>query len=152
MAETRYPGCCLCGAVRFSIAAPLPHFYQCHCSLCRRLSGSACDTACFVDLPQFRWEAGEDNIRSYQTASAYRSDFCLTCGSTVPHRMRNGRQAWVPAGLLDEAGDSEVRAHLFVASRASWDRIAEGACHHDAMPEMEELDLCLRKALTPSQP
>ncbi len=34
-------GQCLCGAVKFEILGPLPKLYQCHCSLCRKQSGSA---------------------------------------------------------------------------------------------------------------
>lgn len=33
-------GGCLCGAVRYSISAPLKNVIACHCSHCRKISGA----------------------------------------------------------------------------------------------------------------
>ncbi len=138
-------GKCLCGAVQFEVSGPLPNFYQCHCSLCRKLSGSASDTAMFLNRVQFRWVSGEDRIASFVRESGYRSDFCRVCGSTVPHAMQNGRQYWVPAGLLEDAGTgNEVAAHLYVQSRASWDVIGGNAVQYAEMPDMDTLDRLLQ--------
>lgn len=138
-------GKCLCGQVQFEVGGSLPNFYQCHCSLCRKLSGSASDTAMFLNGEQFRWLGGEDAVSSYKTASGYRSDFCRNCGSTVPHLMQNGRQYWVPAGLLEGDTQSVVAAHLFVGSKAHWDIIADGGEQYVEMPQMDALDRALRR-------
>lgn len=133
-------GQCLCGDVAFEISRPLPHFYQCHCSLCRKLSGSASDTATFLNKEQLAWVQGEDCIRRYQTATGYRSEFCGNCGSTVPALMDNGCQYWIPAGLLTDTHDSRVVSHLFVDSKAHWDTICGDAEQHGEMPDMQTLN------------
>lgn len=133
-------GTCLCGDVEFSITGELPNFYQCHCSLCRKLSGSASDTATFLNREQFQWIKGLDFISSFKLPSGYRSDFCKHCGSTVPHLMENGQQYWVPAGLLDESPRSVVSAHLFVGSKASWDEIGDSGEQFIEMPTMSVLN------------
>lgn len=133
-------GTCLCGDVEFSITGELPNFYQCHCSLCRKLSGSASDTATFLNREQFQWIKGLDCISSFKLPSGYRSDFCKHCGSTVPHLMENGQQYWVPAGLLDESPRSVVSAHLFVGSKASWDEIGDSGEQFIEMPTMSVLN------------
>lgn len=133
-------GKCLCGEIEFEITGPLPNFYQCHCSLCRKLSGSASDTATFLNKEQFKWLKGRENISSFKTPSGYRSDFCKKCGSTVPHLMQNERQYWIPAGLLEGEVDSEVVSHLFVDSKADWDIIENKGAQHAEMPDMESLD------------
>lgn len=138
-------GKCLCGSVQFRVRELLPHFYQCHCSLCRKISGSASDTATFLNKEHFTWVKGEDVIRSYKTETGYRHDFCSQCGSTVPHLMESGTQYWVPAGLLDDAGDSQVAAHLFVGSRASWDTICGSGTQFEEMPAMETLNNTLQR-------
>ena len=38
---TTHSGTCLCGAVRFEISGSFERFYLCHCSRCRKGSGSA---------------------------------------------------------------------------------------------------------------
>ncbi|MBD1584783.1 GFA family protein [Pseudoalteromonas sp. S16_S37] len=133
-------GSCLCGAVEFSITGELPNLYQCHCSLCRKLSGSASDTATFLNAEQFSWVKGQAFIKSFKLPSGYRSDFCSACGSTVPHFMENGRQYWIPAGLLDGVCDTKVSVHLYVGSKASWDCINGDAQQYEQMPTMDELN------------
>ncbi|WP_391086924.1 GFA family protein [Vibrio sp. NH-UV-68] len=136
-------GECLCSSVKFFITGHVPHFYQCHCSLCRKLSASASDTATFVDKSQFYWEKGVELISTYRLRSGYRSDFCSLCGSTVPHEMDNGKQFWVPAGLLDLVGNCKVKAHIFVSSKASWDDISSNAEQYETMPSVEALNSIL---------
>lgn len=34
-------GECLCGNVKFEIEEEIRNFYQCHCSLCRKVTGAA---------------------------------------------------------------------------------------------------------------
>ena len=140
-------GHCLCGEVAFAIEGDLPNIYQCHCSLCRRVSGSASNAAMRVPAERFRWTGGEDQIGRYATETGFRSDFCRNCGSPVPNETAGGARFWVPAGLLDEPAKSRVALHLYVDSRASWDAIDTGAPHFDTMPDRESLDTILDCAL-----
>lgn len=113
-------GECLCGEVAFEIEGELPNIYQCHCSLCRKATGSTANAATFVEEQNFRWLFGQPHIRSFQKPTGYRSDFCSVCGSPVPNKLRDTDLIWVPAGLLDEATASQVAIHLHLSSSASW--------------------------------
>ena len=94
-------GACLCGAVSFELDGPLPKFYRCHCSLCRRQSGTAGNAATLVATERFRWRSGQTQVGSWTKASGFRSDFCRACGSPLPNPLRGQPYMWVPAGLLD---------------------------------------------------
>src|SRR5689334_20055194 len=107
---THITGQCLCGAVSFEADARGPGLYRCHCSLCRRQSGGASNAATIVPLASFRWLSGEQLIRSWVKSTGFRSDFCSTCGSPVPNRLRDGDHVWVPAGLLESTGELRVVA------------------------------------------
>jgi len=111
------------------------------------LSGSASDTATFLDKEQFKWLTGRDYISSFTTKSGYRSDFCKNCGSTVPHLMSNQTQYWIPAGLLVGEVDSVVLHHLFVGSKALWDTICDQGNQHTEMPDMETLNRELQRKI-----
>lgn len=137
-------GQCLCATVKFKVTGTLPNFYQCHCSLCRKLSGSASDTATFLAKEQFNWLNGEQSIKSYKTPTGYRSDFCINCGSTVPHLMQNQKQYWLPAGLLAQETHCIVAAHLFVDSKAGWDIIGDDGIQYADMPDMDILNKVLQ--------
>lgn len=128
-------GECLCGEVSFQIDGDLPNLYQCHCSLCRKVTGSSANAATFVDSDNFRWVSGQDKISSFQKPTGYRSDFCSNCGSPVPNQLRGMELMWVPAGLLDGPLDSAVSVHLHLDSAANWARDTEDCLRLGAGPE-----------------
>src|SRR5947209_16838305 len=102
-------GACLCQSVRFEVDLPFAKFLRCHCSRCRRDSGSAFATNAYV-LPQaFRWTRGEDSVvrLDLPEARSFSTSFCRRCGSPLPHATRSGREISIPAGsLLDDPGTS----------------------------------------------
>lgn len=124
-------GECLCGEVAFEIEGELPNLYQCHCSLCRKATGSIANAATFVEGKRFRWLSGQPNVSSFQKPTGYRSDFCSACGSLVPNQLRDTDLIWVPAGLLDGDMASQVSVHLHLSSSAPW---------------AQESDCCIRLA------
>ena len=125
-------GACLCGAVAFEFGQPVSGVYQCRCSLCRKVSGAASNSALWA-LGTFNWLRGEDNISTWATESGFRSHFCTTCGSPLPNALRDGSGYWVPAGLLEDAEGLAVVAQVCVASRASWDDLTVAGKRLDDM-------------------
>jgi hypothetical protein len=126
-------GKCLCGAVEFEIVGQLPKIYQCHCSQCRKVTGSASNSGLIVPVKQFRWIRGTEHICSY--TSGYRSDFCCRCGSPVPNPLREKPMYWVPVGLLEDDSKIEIAAHIFVGSKANWDTIADNGIQFQEIPD-----------------
>ena len=136
-------GSCLCGNIAFQISGALPKIYQCHCSLCRKVSGSASNAAMLVVTEAFQWIEGEQEIASYATASGFKSDFCHRCGSPVPNLTRDQKKYWIPAGLLDQSDSLNLAAHVYVNSRATWDRIIRDIPHFQEMPDEDTLNALL---------
>ena len=138
-------GKCLCGVIEFELDGDVPNLYQCHCSLCRKVTGSAANAALRIAADRFEWISGNDQIREFITESGFKSHFCSTCGSPVPNLTSNDRAYWIPVGLLEETGQLELVAHLYVESRASWDVIADAGEQFDEMPNVEALDRLLQQ-------
>jgi len=138
-------GKCLCGAIEFELNGDVPNLYQCHCSLCRKVTGAAANAAFRIVADQFAWISGSVQIREFVTESGFKSHFCITCGSPVPNLTNNDSAYWIPAGLLEESSELELVAHLYVASRASWDVIADVGEQFDEMPDAEALDRLLQR-------
>ena len=59
-------GSCLCGGVRFEVTAPFRRANHCHCSRCRKHSGTFGLTQGRVPREGFRLVAGEALIRVYR--------------------------------------------------------------------------------------
>ena len=137
-------GKCLCGRGEFEVRDAPRKLYQCHCSLCRKQSGTASNASLIVRSDQFVWLAGQDLVSSYVRPTGFRSDFCSRCGSPVPNQLRGTSYVWVPAGLLDESSPLEVAMHLFVGSKASWEPAPVSGALHEEVPAFAELLKVLR--------
>ena len=131
-------GTCLCGNIHFEILGKAPSIYQCHCSLCRKVSGSTSSAAFFVPTESFTWLSGRDKITAFTRSSGYSAHFCSVCGSPVPNQFIESLY-WVPAGLLTELIEGTVVAHLHVASRALWETMPVADISYDGAPVFDEL-------------
>jgi len=138
-------GKCLCGEIQFEIEGKLPDLYQCHCSLCRQQGGSASNSATIIHDSRFSWKSGEDKICYYKKETGFSSNFCSSCGSTIPNRLRDTDKFWIPAGLLEEDQGQQIVAHIYIASKASWDQIPESGQHFDEMPDLETFFAILQR-------
>ena len=120
-----------CGAVRFEIGTDVSEVFICHCSICRRFTGSSGIAVVLVDNGQFRWLSGEENISAWKKPnSEWESWFCQTCGSAVPGN-NDSKRVFVPAGLIaNGAGKLRVAHHIFVEPKASWDEIGDNGKQH----------------------
>ena len=62
---TRLTGGCLCGAVHFTVEDAFRYALNCHCSQCRRTTGSAFKPFAGIERPKFGVEAGADGLLLY---------------------------------------------------------------------------------------
>lgn len=122
--EDKHSGSCLCGAVRYEVVGAFERFYLCHCSHCRKDSGSAHAANLFSSSATLRWLAGRDKVSTFRLpGTRHARSFCSVCGSALP--LEAPGMLVVPAGSLDGALGIRPDAHLFTASRADWDRALE---------------------------
>ena len=70
MAESTLRGSCLCGAVAYNMSPPFVFFHQCHCSRCRKSSGSAYSANVLVKADQFGWTKGEELVKRWEHPEA----------------------------------------------------------------------------------
>ena len=93
--------------------------HACHCTICRKLRGTAYGAYVMGRKSEFRFTRGEDRITRYRSSTAGYRWFCPRCGSVVPERHQSGEGVGIPLGLLEDAGPQlQMRAHIFVESRA----------------------------------
>ena len=119
---TRVRGECLCSSVAFSIEGPFRGFQYCHCTRCRKQSGSAHVANVFVPPEQFRWERGESEVQRYDLPGTkyWCTAFCKRCGSPMPWLNKPGTAFVVAAGALDGDPGARPSSVVYFASRAPW--------------------------------
>jgi hypothetical protein len=130
----QYKGECLCGACRYVIIGDEPDaLFLCHCSRCRKETGTLHGANVFFNRAQLSWEKGEKNISHFKLENTRKQRaFCKSCGSPLPRQEEN--QVVLPAGSLDDDAFLQPTAHIFYASRSSLvDRI-KGLKRFDEFP------------------
>ena len=123
-------GSCLCGARRYEIAGDLDGVWMCHCSLCRKATGSVGNAILIVPKDRFRWLSGEDHGETFALRPTYTITRCKTCGTPLPAE-EDEQIVYITAGTLDEPLGAGIRTHLFCASRADWDHDTPDVRHFD---------------------
>jgi hypothetical protein len=119
-------GSCLCGGVRFELTEPFRRANHCHCSRCRKHSGTFGLTQGRVPREGFRLLQGEELIRVYRPEGGMAKAFCSVCGSSLfGGTWPDGPEVSVRFGLLD--GDPGIRPqyHSHTASAAPWDELPD---------------------------
>jgi len=125
-------GGCLCGAVRYEVDQDPVWAHSCHCSRCRRITGSAFAANLFVPLDSLRYTRGRDDLETYRPPEAERfiTVFCRRCGSTLPFRNPARGLSGIPMGSLDDDPHFGLKAQIWVDSRAPWFEIDPSLPQH----------------------
>jgi hypothetical protein len=131
--QTEHPGSCLCGTVRFKVTGAFERFYLCHCSRCRKDTGSAHAANLFSSTARLVWLSGQEQVNTFNLPrTRHTKSFCSVCGSALPYA--SPQRLVVPAGSLDTQPSVTPNANIFMASRATWDRNLALAPGFDAFP------------------
>jgi hypothetical protein len=120
-------GGCLCGAVRYRLGAKPLAMYYCHCSQCRRASGSSFATNLLVRTEALELTAGESLLAAYESSPGKRRFFCSRCGSPLFSAAAATPQIRsLRAGTLDGDPGARPSVHIHAASKAPWTELTDG--------------------------
>jgi len=126
-------GQCLCGAVGYAVEDAFAYALNCHCSQCRRATGSAFKPFGGIAIDKLQLLRGAEDLRRHGDAGG-EDLFCGRCGSLLYSIVRDGAYAHVTYGTLVDAPNLRPNAHIFVGSKAPWFEIS------DDLPQYEETD------------
>jgi hypothetical protein len=133
--EQIHTGSCLCNAIKFEMKGEFKKFFLCHCSRCRKSSGSAHCANLFAPEGKLTWLSGEDKISFYRLEGAnFARNFCSVCSSLLPLYVKARDIVVVPAGSLDTDLDITPQAHIFTDSKSNWDEIINEVPKFSKMP------------------
>src|SRR5688500_10481897 len=118
-------GSCLCGGVRFALTAVTTPFELCHCTRCRKATGSVYLAAVTARTEDFQLLSGRELVSRFELPvrdqpPPYARVFCRTCGCIVPDPDSTAATLEVAAGLLDDDPGVRPERHILVESKAPW--------------------------------
>ena len=128
-------GKCLCGAVEYQVEDAFEYAMNCHCSNCRRTTGSAFKPIAGIARERMRVLKGDEAVLVYGIPDEAHDVHCATCGSLVYSVVREGAYVHVPMGTLADTPTIRPTAHIFVGSKAPWYDITDGLPQYREFPD-----------------
>jgi hypothetical protein len=124
-------GKCFCGAVHYAVADEFIYAANCHCSGCRRTTGSAFKPFAGIEREKLVITEGGDNLMIFGDENGHDAH-CKVCGSLLYSLVRSGAFVHVAMGTLVDGPAIRPTKHIFVGSKAPWFTIS------DDLPQYEE--------------
>ena len=114
-------GKCLCEGVQFSVIGSFGEVRYCHCSQCRRVTGSAFSANAKISIESWRINSGEALIREYENKPGIYRAFCSICGTPVYSKLQSDPQnIRVRLGSFETVKEVDITGHVWVSSKAPW--------------------------------
>ena len=126
MSEFPIGGGCLCGGVRYEVTAPPLSAGYCHCSRCRRRTGTAASAQARLAPGTFRLLSGAELVREYRPPDGFSKCFCSNCGGALWSRdPESGEVMSVRLGTFGPGHGIRPQFRAFVAYAAAWEPIPD---------------------------
>ena len=123
MSETEIEGGCNCGSVRYRVTGAPLAVAVCHCSNCRRQSGSAFSVNVVVraDAMELTGRLSTYEDSDTESGAPVLRQFCATCGSPIRSlSAASPKIAIVKAGTADNPGRFVPAMHVWTESALPW--------------------------------
>ena len=124
-------GRCSCGTVQYAVEDAFEYALNCHCSRCRRATGSAFKAFGGIRRSQLSVVQGQGQLLTVGDELTHDAR-CGRCGSLLYSQVRQGQYAHVTLGTLDDRPSLAPTAHIFVGSKAPWFTITDDLPQHEA--------------------
>ena len=120
-------GQCHCGSATWSISLPHTVALNCHCNMCRSLSGADYSSWLVLPAEQFTLHSGANNLTTYQASEKFSKTFCSQCGATVSciNNDKFPEHIYVAKGNITSEFDLPPEIQVFTADKADWVTISD---------------------------
>jgi len=134
MASTSLVGQCYCGHIRYEVEDAFLYAANCHCSQCRRTTGSAFKPFAGIEREKLKLTEGKEALLIVGDAEGHDAH-CGRCGSLLYSVVREGAYVHVAMGTLVDAPSVRPDRHIFVGSKAPWFEITDDLPQYMQLPE-----------------
>ena len=126
-------GRCACKAVAYEVSDEFVVAFNCHCSNCRAMTGSAFLPWGEIEPETLKFTKGEDALILIGDPQGHHARRCGSCFSMLCWTGYEGKIR-VPYGSLIDDPTLKPTAHIFVGSKAPWYEIRDDLPQYDEDP------------------
>ncbi len=117
-------GSCLCGAITYKITGEMAKVTACHCSQCRKQTGTYYSASTIAD-DQIEIHDERDRLNWYSASEQAQRGFCSNCGSAMFWKRNSSKNMSVLVGTLDGESGLEFGKHIFAESKGDYYELPE---------------------------
>jgi len=139
--KTALTGACACGALRYELTRPPMFTHCCHCTQCRKLTGSAFALNTIIENDCIKILSGAVIVTSGPSESGRPHDIyrCASCQTAVwSDYGRRPNYRFVRVGTLDNSDAVKPDVHIFTRSKLDWVVIPQDQKAFDVFYEVEK--------------
>lgn len=126
---------CLCQGIAREIQGAVRNLLFCHCSMCRKVHGTAFRARGQVNTADVRWVRGDELMRFFESSPGEHRGFCSVCGSNILTKFAaRPEELRLALGILDDDPGNCPTCHIFVGSKAPWFTIEDTLPQYDEFP------------------
>ena len=133
-----HKGGCLCGAIRYTVSAPITELRACHCTNCQKSSGAGGSVNAMIQSASFKLDQGSPK-RFAGKADSGRTlfrFFCGDCGSPLYSQREIAPEVMnIRAGTLDDSSGLKVTASIWTKSARSWGHVEPSSKQFPGQPD-----------------
>jgi hypothetical protein len=123
---TPLSGSCHCGAVQFEVDGPFLKLTFCHCTTCKKISGSGGTANGRSRSDSIRVLSGRDVLTTYQPSEGSAKTFCSRCGSNLfGGGWPVSEECSVRLSAIDSPIEQRPESHNYVRSLAAWETLPD---------------------------
>ncbi len=137
MASLPLVGGCMCGSLRYELSAAPIMIYNCHCTNCQKIGGTAFNTSVIVAEASLRFTAGEPALVEWvsDSGSTRCGLFCGACGSRIVNGGKPSTGVFsLRAGTLDDTSWVQPVGDTYTRSAQPWVQYVEGGLRAETLP------------------
>jgi len=121
-------GSCHCGKVCYAVHGTIVSVVNCHCGLCRSLSGAAFTSYVVVREADFHVEQGQESIARYAATQKAAKHFCVACGTPIfnTNPIEYPSLAMIYLGTASATAELTPKVNVYFESMLPWAGKVEG--------------------------
>ena len=116
-----------CGTVQWQAVLPHKMALNCHCNMCRSLSGADFSSWVVFAAANFKLTSGIEGLTTYQASDTFSKSFCTKCGSTVSciNDAKFPNHVFITKGNITSEFSLPAKIQVCTTDKANWVEIDE---------------------------